>query len=257
MKNYRLFLLLPFLPAMLACKKPKSIIPDQTAVINTSLANGMPADIQKINGYLYADINYSNFNNSYSAFSDPAKSLVSTYNHRNNNVQFSQPVLGNIDVGQVSFGGLNLSRQNTGTSVMYEMSNSVGFQNNVWTSDGNGTFKPLSINMARGFPVLNSNTYTFNTISKSSGFTVDIGNSVSNYDSVIVNLTDNYGGLVSKRYTNAGIITFSSNDLVVLNSNSYGSFYVYAYNYANQTINSKVYVFELGNKFSKGVSIIQ
>jgi hypothetical protein len=256
MRSRLFFLSLPVLLALLfACKKPKSIIPDQPAVVNTDLANGLPSDTKKINGYLFASVNFSSDSYYYSIFSDPGKELAKTYNHRNNTIQFDQQVLGNVDVGSVRQNGYTLSHQNTGQSVIYSEAIYAAPTTVIWTSDGNGSFKPLNVNVARGYPYISPNTYTPGTISKASGFSVDAGNYVSNYDSVIVSLSDNYGSTVTKGYTSASLITFSSSDLSGLNTNSYGSLNIFAYNYSNQTINSKVYLFEQGNKFNKGISI--
>lgn len=239
---------------------------EQPAVINTELSDGFPENIKAVNGYLYSGVQTYQYSTSstnlytfaYAAFSDPARNLLVPYNHYSNTKNFSNNVgSGNIDVGNVS---LNATTVNKNTQSNFEVYYGQNFSNNVsffnlnanWLSEGNKTFKPLNVTINKGHPTIAVNSIGIgNSISKSTDFTVNIGTNVTNYDSLIVILEDgNFNSKIRKIVPkNSLSVTFTPQEMSFLNNTSYGKFGIYAYNYSNMTINSKVLVFELSNQY--------
>ena len=134
----------------------------------------------------------------YAAFSDPARNLLVPYNHYSNNKNFSNNNvgIGNIDVGIISLNGTTVNKNIQSNFEVYygqNFNNNVSFLNlNAnWLSEGNKTFKPLNIIINKGHPIIAVNSFSISTtISKNTNFTVNIGNNVTNYDSLIVILED-------------------------------------------------------------------
>jgi len=253
---------------LMSCKKKeKKTPPEPEPSVTTEMASGLPSNINSINGYLYAGIKYNGSSSNYfvsslyAAFSDPGRKLTTSYNHFLDNISNfgSNSNFGNIDVGSVTLNSsFFLSRSSFDPNVFYSSINNSGpFYNTAhWTSDGNMSFKPLDLDVPKGFPVL---TYTlpFTSISRSTGFTLNMAQCGSNYDSITVSINDfsfPQGGI--KKTVTPGVtsVTFSASDLSPI-SNSSGTLAVYAYNYSNQTINNKVYLFELSNKYSQYIYI--
>ena len=233
-------------------------------VINTELSDGFTDSRKSINGYLYsclqanqyssASINYNMIG--FATFSDPAKNLMGNFNHYNNiNSISSSTNAGNIDVGDVYLATSfqKFSQGNFQLSYQQNLSSQNAFSPNpYWLTEGNGSFKPLNITIPKGYPVLNYNTVSISNISKSTDFTINFGNNISNYDSLIIILQDGMTSSGNKKKILAKgsqSVTFSAQELSYFSASNYGKLSFYAYNYSNITVNSKVNVFELGNQY--------
>lgn len=242
-----------------SCKK-NDVMSSNLTPVNKDLTNGFPDNPSKINGYLYADIQTNAYNSSssnisnflFAAFSDPAKKLTSAYNHYQSSGSFSS--LGNIDVGSVALNGYSLFKNvQQNFSVWYSSSYSLTYSSANWVTNGNGVFKPMNVNLNRGFPVINASLIPVNySISKNSDYTINIGNNVSNYDSLIVIFSDgsfsSIGNIKKTLPANSTSVTFKYQELSLLYSTSSARISIYAFNYSNNTVNDKVNLFELGNK---------
>jgi hypothetical protein len=249
---------------LFSCKKKESE-PEEAALINTSMADGLPENYKSINGYLYSgvqtyqysgsNVNYYSF--SYVAFCDPTKNLVSSYNHYTNQKNFSSNIpFGNIDVGNVTLNGATVWKSSSNSELFYggNFNSSTNFlnYNAVWTTEGNKTFKALGIYINKGHPIIQTSALGIpSSISKNSNFTINIGNNISNYDSLIVMFEDgNFIGKIRKVLAkNTTSVTFTTQEMSVLNTSSYARINICAYNYSNMTIDSKINVFELSNQY--------
>lgn len=233
-----------------SCKKPETVNPGIPDAVNTPLQSGLPADSKNINGYLFAAISNTSFTSMYAVFADPGTNLMSTYDRYNHTINGAGPD-GNVDVLSVSFNGQNLFRQLTNSRVFYTSSTSAMMPvTGRWKTSGNSTFKAMDVTLERPFPTCSMGTFTTNYVSKSAGFTLDLSTMVNNFDSAIVVLS--YGNTsITRRYTSAAIVSFSASDLSPFVAGSSLNLYLHGFSYSYQTINSKVYLFELGNQSYK------
>lgn len=250
---------------LFSCNKKKETI-DEPENINTSLVDGLPENKKLINGYLYSSLQtyqYSSsssyyYMNSYAIFSDPAKNLISTFNHYYNNKMFVQSINGNIDVGNVYINGITLPKSLQSNFEVYytqgfNSSSNFFNYNATWSTEGNKSFKPINLSIGKGYPLISTNLISIgNSISKSSNYTINFGNNISNYDSLIVILEDgNFNGKIRKTLPqNATSVTFTPQDMNVLSSSNYGKVGIYAYNYSYIILDSKVNILELSNQFT-------
>lgn len=240
-----------------SCKKTTAA--SIVAPVNQALANGLPSNPKLINGYLYTDYltNVNGSSNiaqySFSVFSDPTKPLISSLNHYQTGSSFSN--LGNIDVGNVTLNSQSLYKTTQSNfSLWYYFNNSYSTinYNAIWTTEGNGVFKPLNITVNRGLPVFSNTIAVSNSIARNTDYTLNLGTGISNYDSLIVILSNgNFNGTIRK-VVSAGStsVTFKSQELSAINSSSYAYINIYAFNYSNAIIDDKIYVFELAQKLN-------
>ena len=250
---------------LFSCNKKEKAI-EEPAPINKALSDGFPENIKVINSYLYSCVQtyqYSStiyyYSFSYAAFTDPAKNLLSTYNHYSNNKNFSSNGGGgNIDVGNVTLNGSFVSKNFPSNIEVYYRQNSnnnVNFLNlnAYWTSEGNKTFKSIDVIINKGHPTIAVNNLAIsNSISKNTDYTINIGNNITNYDSLIVILEDgSWNGRIRKTVPkNTTSLTFTTQEMSILNNTSNGKFNIYAYNYSNMTVDNKINVFELSNQYN-------
>jgi hypothetical protein len=265
-RNKEIYFLVAAVIALAACKKPKKKETEQVPVVNTEQANGLPSNPKAINGYLYASYKNSGsvyyYCNVYASFSDPAKKLTAGWDHfYDNNGSFGTTSnFGNIDVGNMSFNGSFLQKSSFNPNVFYTQTNSNSFQPitySSWSNEGNLSFLPMDLGVTRPFPSTAPNP-TFAPVSKSTPYTLNLAEYVTNYDSVLVVLSDNFSSqsMLKKRVdASTTTVTFTPAEMSTLYSGSNGNIFVYAYNYTNQTINSKVYLFEQSAKISRYIYI--
>jgi hypothetical protein len=253
--------------AFFSCKKTENKMPEEPELVTTELRNGFPDNPALIKGYFYASVKNYNYNSSgsidvrcYCILNDPAKDLLGTFEHFNDNIQFNGSA-GNIAVGDVTFNNVSLKTNSFGNSLNYTQNTSfLSLPGSaVWKTEGNGSFKALNLNISRGFPVL-VNTYTntsqFYQVSISNGYKVELGNNVSNYDSLVVALSFS-GKTVKKRLiTGAASVFFSSNELSVFSNNYSGLLTIYAYNYSTKMVENINYIFELSNKLQVNMQVV-
>ncbi|MCE3259227.1 MAG: hypothetical protein K0S12_868, partial [Bacteroidetes bacterium] len=246
-----------------ACKKESPAKAETPAPVSTSLADGM-GSTTTVSGYLYSSLNtsFSWSGNSffYAAFGDPARKLLGTYDHYNDFTIFGgSNNFGNIDVGQVTFANsYTLFKNLFNPSVNYTgNTNLFTPTTNNWSIEGNGTFKPFNINISRGYPSL-ANTFTLSPVSRTNAYTIDLTALASNYDSVIVEISNNGSssfGNPRRRLGNAGTVTFNTSELSNLYTSSSGQIKICVFNYSNITIEDKRYIFELAKKNTQNIVI--
>ncbi len=257
-----------------ACHKNKRKANPDPGPQDTELAKGLPENPRAIHGYFFAGISNYNYDLTnykvtlYAAFHDPAASLTKTYDHVNNNLSFSE-LFGNVAVGSVQFSNaMNLSVNGFGGSQVSYLYNTP-FQQDVsnivpaWLTAGNGSFKPLNISLTRGFPVITPtivpSTASY-SVSLVNDFVVTADNFISNYDSLIVTIipTSSSNQTIKKKVSAPGTsVTFTKNELAGLPSGSWSTNIIYfqACNYSHITINGKLYLFELSNKYQNYVYV--
>ena len=173
LKNSLGFMFLCHVTFLNSCSKNKTTTPiGDPAPVTTNIANGLPENTKKINGYLYAGnvINlYSAGTQSYvllyAIFGDPTRNLMGNYDHFTNLQKNTSNIndRSNISVGKLSFNGETVTSSG---NLLYTQnsnsSNSLNYSSN-WSSDGNLSFKPLNVSIARGIPVIHppSTTITY------------------------------------------------------------------------------------------------
>lgn len=274
LKNPLGLVLIFSLTFFISCNKNKTTTtPADPEPITTDMANGLPDNPKKINGYAFAqtlvNLNSGNTNGFvylFAMFGDPTRNLIANYDHFSNNQRSvnSTNDRGNVSVGDLSFNGLMLN--NFGSVVYQQTSNfasSLNYAN--WHSDGNLSFKPLNLSVARGFPAIkqpSASATSSYSIGISKDLTITFSDFISNYDSVCVTMNDYSSGSngykIRKTVSSvSNSITFSQTELSVLNTTPYGNINFVAYNYSNKTIEDKIYVFELSNRLNMTLVISQ
>jgi len=246
-----------------ACKKEEITTVEKEPLITGEMINGLPGDQKKISGYLHASISKGSYYYLYlyAAFSEPASSLLTSYNHYSNNYWSisSKAAFGNIDVGEVSFNNnyiLNSAPSKPTFLYHYNSPIMLPYPAPIWSTEGNKSFGAINLTIERGFPLMNLNPDSVALISMS-GFTLDPKNIISNYDSLIVLIDDNLGSTPALRKNIGAIntpIVFSAEDFKNFwQGTTSGSIMIYAFNYSNKIVDNRMYVFELSNKFSQNI----
>lgn len=267
-KNYIIIAALVFL--LLSCRKKRELAPVEEPLVNRELKAGWPEDIRAVNGYFYAsrktnydDPQYSNVT-LYAVFRDPAGDLCSNFDHYELTMFPNFQALGNVKVGSVYFGSETLLPSELGMGISYAMN--LEFPTPMlpatasWQTDGNGSFKPVNIKVGRGFPHVSDSAVSSiqnYSLSISRGFTLNLGSSVSNFDSLVVTL-NTFTSKVVRKTLNPGenVVYFSSDDLSALaNQSASGRLSLNAFNYSNMIIENKTYLFELSNKLQVNMMI--
>jgi hypothetical protein len=247
--------------AFAGCKKQTMSKVETPVPVTTSLENGMGNTT--VNGYLYCSLNssftWSGNSFFYAAFGDPARKLLSSYNHFSDFTQFSgSNTFGNIDVGQVTFANsVTLFKNLFNPNVNYTGNTNVFTGTDAsWSVEGNGSFKPFNITVSRGFPTL-SNTFTLAPVSRTNPYTIDLSALASNYDSIVVEIGNNLSsfGNPKRHLGNSGSVTFNASELSNLFTSQNGQVKICAFNYSNITIEDKRYIFELARKNTQYITI--
>lgn len=262
--------------ALAGCKKTSTSTTDPaTTPVTTDLADGLPKDVQSINGYFYANYTASNFGstsiNGYCVLHDEPTDLMPNFSHYTDQQIFSGTSnLGNIQVGNISFNNITLFESNNGVnSVFYTFNNSGGSSGSnsgpstaIWKTDGNGSFKALNLNIPRGFPRINASSgtpgtlVTFTMSATNASSTLDLSSVVSNYDSLVVMLGSQFSSYSIKKFLKspANSVTFTKAE-ILSNGSSASQIQIMAYNYSNKMVQNRLYVFELSSKLSTYVYI--
>jgi hypothetical protein len=241
-----------------SCRK-KTQFPEE-ASFNTGVIEGLPPT-QEINGYLYSSTSYYTPGDYYfttyssAAFAEPARKLLKGFDH-GTPIFLEEKYFGNVDVKTVT-------HNDTVALKRYFMFNSgiryEGHTHNVtgvpqpppcrWQIEGNYGFKPHKVTIPSTYPVVKSSNIP-DTVSRSQGFAFSL-EGFKGYDSLVVFLGRNVvpGGIIaSRRFT--GIrdsIRFMPEELSPLEVGpERGWIQCLAYKYFHQTVNNKLYVYELG-----------
>jgi hypothetical protein len=272
-----IYITIPFITLLLiACKKtPKPVIDDETPV-TTEMKQGLPPDMNAINGYFYSAYKITASNNStnttmygFAGFGEPARRISANYDPYYDNTIF--PITknqANVHVGEItlndsymmshsSFNNQNPPFLYNFYQNLYNYSLTATPPSPSWKTEGNGSFKPVDVTLpikypALQFPVLNS-------VSKTSTLTVNLNQVFPNgYDSAMVALTDynySYGSIKKLVARGDSIVRFIPSDMYIFGTSSYGYIQVHGYNYCHQEIQGKMHVFALGSKYMKYVNI--
>lgn len=260
--RYPLFLFAPLF--FTSCIKDDVKLPEQPELVNTEITNGMPENPGSINGYLYGSYSISSSNytylSAYCSFRDPGGELALTYDHSTDQETFSanSQTRGNIRTGFVSIYGLNLPELNMGNSISYRLNMQNAANINTiprWKTNGNGSFKALDQTVPRGLPTILTPALT-KTISISQDFVIDTRAIATNFDSLMVFFGSNFSSVKKRAGLNDRYIIFSTSDLYQIGTGS-RNISIYAFNYSNRTIDSKVYLFELASKYITTIQLNQ
>jgi len=252
---------------VVACKKTE-VPSDVTQESSSSpMAPGLPGDFRKINGYLYASGSSSqngSFFAGYAIFGDTARDLMSNFDHyeqhsRNNANMATNPNRGNVNVGGITFSGYNFFQSASSTAWAYSYS-SQNFGGSLYTTNwkvgGNKSFKPQDVYVTRGFPVINDTVIPSNgpsTLTISKGYSLSTQpTQLSNYDSllVIITVVQTPTMSIKKVFVPGKAVSFSKQELDTFKTheNNYANVFVKGYNYSNQTVAGKKYVYELSRE---------
>lgn len=236
----------------------KKALEEKAAPINKPLTDGLPNEFKSINGYFNSMYTFPYQNagiygltyQGYAGFCDPKKNLLSTFDRAAGNVLFISSESPKISLGRVFIsedGSFGATVGNSSYRYTYFKNNlsSISTQSTYISTEGNTSFKPISINLERNFPTKLA-TVPIYTISKSLGFQIDANTFASNYDSVIVRLVSSGAQQLTKRATGTNpVMVFSPKDLEKLSINYSANIYVTAVNFSHMIVDDKVYVFEL------------
>ncbi|MCE3227537.1 MAG: hypothetical protein K0S32_2088 [Bacteroidetes bacterium] len=115
----------------------------------------------------------------------------------------------------------------------------------VWNLTGVSPFTTFETTVPRGYPVSVSNSFLPDSVSKTSNLTIQFNANFSNTDSICVFITDNGSKYASKHVAgNATSVTFTPAQFTGFATGN-GDIQVIAYNYSNQTVNGKNYIYVL------------
>jgi len=223
-----------------ACKKIS--LPEQPALINTNISNGLPLDARRINGYMFVSAGPES--GKYAIFSDPSSDLMKGLDHVENTDAANAASFANVDVGTVKENSIELTKIQGQITVRYGTTQFTAIDSVVWRTEGNKDFYPLSAAVTRGFPKIDS-TYApgIDTIHRNHGVTISIGPGVaSNYDSLIVRIRQS-AAQARKLQAGHAPVTFSAADLDPV-PNGTVSIEIALYNYSYQVTASKTFLFE-------------
>lgn len=249
------------------CKKDKKTDPEPATPsepATTEIASGLPANKSSINGYLYATVSvtYANMgfptngiNKCFTVFGDPARNLMSNYDHyldksRRSNNTLEHP---NVTVPNVTFSGANLSLSASSTTPENSFS---GFTSNIsnpeWTISGAASFQDLGVLIPRKFPKIKART-NMDTLFLDRNFVIQLDTALfGNMDSLNVRISnstsENAFGIQKTVAGNAGNITFNVSEYGSLSASAYAFIWFRAYNYSNKRQSNKTHVFELSSK---------
>jgi hypothetical protein len=245
---------------LLSCRKEAPELPEATVPVTTDQVSGVPQQPGTISAYLYAGYRKSLQPSNtftqlvYNAFlGDPPRDLSSNFDrHTEMGRNTKTSNLPNVNVGTMFFNGRQLSANG---AVFYmggtnSGSGPVNLDYALWESEGNKTFKPLSLTVARGFPSYTGPVTTF-TVRIKQGLTIDMNAMFSNYDSASVKLSTQNFPVVSvhkRGSVNSPVITFSKSELEFIKNYYSGLLQVCAFNYSHKTIEDKVHLIELGGR---------
>jgi hypothetical protein len=261
------FFIFIILCVTVSCKK-KEIVVEPEELISTEMKPGLPEKPGEINGYLYsayvkyAGNNYWYFIN-YSTFSDPPKNIMDGFSRFYDQLNYLGPkYYGNVDVGLVNANNLLLSKNSFSPNFTYSGSQQTYFipegTSCRWNTEGNRSFKPMEVNTLRTYPGLTVSA-TPSVVSKSSGITINLEGIASNYDSLVVFIMDqssSYSVIKKPVGPDVKSVTFKPSDFSIFSSSFvYGALGFHAYNYCHQVIDNRLYVFEMGNKLSRNITI--
>ena len=248
------------------CRKESVNIPDQPQVKNTELRNGLPPSIDTIHGMFYAGFRLNRLNNQNNhslvlsaCFRDPPAGLLSTFHYYNEHILF--PGIGNVSVGDVAFRNQMLNESQGGPTVSYNGNSFVISLNSVdapvsWSTEGNKSFTPLKITVTRGFPKF-LDTASAIIVSKSKGLALNVRNIFGNYDSVVVQVSDqwSFASHMKAIADPDSVIAFDSIDVAEMVPSNNHKVKVMAFNYSNITRENKNYVFILGSRIEKQIAV--
>ena len=248
-----------------SCKKDNDE-PKEEPLANIAVNNGLGRSPNQIHGYLYASVKKTiySYGSTYLSvrlsgfFGDPSRNLMANLDHvTDNSLFFDNKSQSNVSVGALTFMDTYVfgSKNTTNYSYSNNQYNEYDAIACKWTSEGNGSFVPINLAIARGFPKITT-AMIADTISRNSDYTVNLSNFILNSDSVIIRIIGGGSNNITKRVASStAAITIKKEELANLYSSGTISFM--AFNYSNTTIESKTYVLELSRKLEIPLFVVQ
>ena len=235
------------------CKKKDTVceVAEETnTLVNTSLENGFGKNVNNLHGVFWVGKSkyYFQSNITYGCFA--------SFNPNSQPWYWYYRTPSFVSQTGVNTGTLQLN----GTTLKYELSRSgsintygdstgaINYTNTInWNLTANACcLSSSNVTITKGFPLTNATINFPSTISKSADFTISFGSSNQlNTDSIIVYLI---GGDYTTEFPNKHIsantssITFGASELINVGAGA-GRIFVYGLNYANNTVNSKNYLY--------------
>lgn len=249
------------------CKKDKKTDPEPSTPsepATTDISNGLPASKNSINGYMYASANATFVNGGipvsatykcFAVFGDPARNLMSNYDHytdksrrSNNNLEYP-----NVTMPNVSFSGASVFVSASATTPENSYSGYISNLNSLeWNANGAANFQAVGVVLPRKFPKIKQRVKP-DTLFLDRNFVIQLDTALfGNMDSLNVRLSnstsENAFGVQKTVAGNAGNITFNMSELTGLSASPYAFIWFKAYNYSNKRQSNKTHVFELSAK---------
>jgi hypothetical protein len=250
------------------CKKEPLPEPEPHVPVSTEFALGLPEQPRYIHGYFYMCQKIQRLGFNYypqmvmaAGFGDPSRNLLMNYDH-----QLDQPVFTsdmslrpNVSVGRVFCNGVVMGNSsNTIYNMVIEMDTVLFDETATWEIDGNKSFVPFKVVLPLKVPKVIASAQNF-SLQISSGYTLDVSQIITNYDSAAVMLRVNnaFPPIYKSIRSPDALIELSPNELVYLKNRTSCNVIVMGFNYCHKTIEDKVYVFESAAKLERIMTIKQ
>ncbi len=259
----KLLVILATLLALSACKKNNATEPDtnkssaQTTGVNTTptssvIANGLPGNLINVSAVLKADYEFRQQNNAGDFSADAT--LYTT--DKPFFVSFSYNQVGDLsdNVGSLKINTTTLKKDSTSNPLhlMYTDTTNANYISGVtWQLNSSGTFPSFTTTVTRGFPVVTNTIVLLDTVTKTTGFTINLlADGVTNADSVTIFIPNTFNNSILRK-TVAGSATSIIIDATNLaNFTPSAQFFnltygitLYITNYSHNTINNKTLVY--------------
>jgi hypothetical protein len=254
----KIFTLLLLVCSFTDCKKKKSSEDEVPPPVNTALERGTNVDLTNLHGYFYSGTiplaSTPSVNTTvYAAFGDPGRKFLKTFDHYEDLLSSSGSGYGNVSVGQVKYKTEALQTSTyTPSTIFYTLNktNSTSSDKTAqWSIQGNSEFKSFDISFPSAYPEMLAPPANL-TLTLGSDFTVNTNTLVSDFDSVVVIMYNNFGQKVVKRGgSKTASLNYTKEQISFLyGENNYGYIKFCAFKYFNITIENRVHLFEFSTK---------
>jgi hypothetical protein len=250
-----------------SCGKKELPEPEVPVTETTEIRQGLPAEPQKINGYLYAGLRVSRFGMNYYSntvlfanFGDPDRNLIANFSHAMDQQIFTSgnsKNAPNVSVGRVYFNGLMLGGSGqTNYFISTPMDTLLFEEPPEWVIEGNKTFEPFSVTLPRKGPDIINSLVNF-SLQVSNGYTLNMSDLLAGYDSAAVMISSQsaFPAIYKATAVASPVISFSPSELVYLKNRTSSNIMILGYNYSSKTVAGKVYVFEMAAKLERILTI--
>ncbi len=234
-----------------SCEKETPPVAEPEAV-TTEMSAGLPANSSSIHGYFYASYRHPGFSSggyyiAVAQFGDPARDLMSNFDHVNDVQSFNQEEDGrpNVQVNTVRFNQQQLISNNPGF-MPYQLLNSGSQQDFsadvLWSIQGNKSFVAFERRVPRGFPSMQTSVTTYTAYLHSGDFVLDASSVAGNYDSLTLSL--GFGPTPFRAVVDKGKNLVIPRSVLQSFSSSNIQVKIKAFNYSHFVLKNKIYVFE-------------